>query len=238
MKLRQQCLWGMLILLTTLTAFRSLEPTKFDGAWQYKNPAGAIVILTIADNYLVQTTYESTRYISTRGGVCKMEGNGLSLNVEFDTEDSTRVGRTEMNDADLLGTNLIFRKPGSILTFTKIMETPTPLTGLWRITGRADDKGQITPMQRGARKTLKLLTGSRFQWIAINPETKQFSGTGGGTYQFKDGNYTETIEFFSRDNSRVGKSLTFKDEVKGDEWHHTGQSSTGGKVDEIWSREK
>jgi hypothetical protein len=109
---------------------------------------------------------------------------------------------------------------------------------MWRITGRANDAGQLTTMQRGARKTLKLLTGSRFQWAAINPETKQFSGTGGGTYVLKDGKYTETIDFFSRDNSRVGRSLTFGAEVNGAEWRHIGQSSTGGKVDEVWSREK
>lgn len=93
-------------------------------------------------------------------------------------------------------------------------------------------------MQRGPRKTIKLLTGSRFQWVAINPQTKQFSGTGGGTYVLKSGIYTETIDFFSRDNGRVGRSLTFKAAIDQDEWHHTGQSSTGGAVNEIWTREK
>ncbi|MBD2702885.1 membrane or secreted protein [Spirosoma sp. BT702] len=238
MKLKQQSLWGMLMLLTTLSAFRWAEPTEFDGAWQFKNPDGALVMLTIADNYFVQTTYQPARYISTRGGVCKMDGKKLSVKVEFDSEDSSRVGQTELNEVELDGNKIIFRKPGVIQVFEKITETATPLTGLWRITGRANDAGQITTMQRGARKTLKLLTGSRFQWIAINPETKQFSGTGGGTYTLKDGNYTETIEFFSRDNSRVGKSLTFGAKINGDQWNHTGESSTGGKVNEIWSREK
>ena len=43
---------------------------------------------------------------------------------------------------------------------------------------------------------MKILTGSRFQWIAYNTETKQFFGTGGGSYTAKNGVYTENIEFF------------------------------------------
>jgi len=91
---------------------------------------------------------------------------------------------------------------------------------------------------RGPRKTLKILSGTRFQWAAINPETKQFSGTGGGTYTFENGKYTENIEFFSRDNSRVGASLTFDGEVSGDKWKHSGNSSTGNPIAEIWTRER
>jgi hypothetical protein len=87
-------------------------------------------------------------------------------------------------------------------------------------------------------ENLKLLTGNRFQWAAINPETKQFMGTGGGTYTAINGKYTEKLEFFSRDNNRVGRSLPFDAELKGNDWYHRGQSSTGGKVSEVWSREK
>jgi hypothetical protein len=109
----------------------------------------------------------------------------------------------------------------------------------YRITGRMGNEGTVTTMQRGARKTIKLLTGTRFQWAAINPETKQFSGTGGGTYTIKDGKYTETIEFFSRDNNRVGASLTFDYELKdGKDWHHSGLSSAGAKIYEVWSKEQ
>jgi hypothetical protein len=87
-----------------------------------------------------------------------------------------------------------------------------------------------------------LLTGTRFQWAAINPETKQFFGTGGGTYIMKDGKYTEKIDFFSRDNSRVGRSLTFDCELRKNadftsEWFHRGESSTGGKVAEVWTKQ-
>ncbi|MGB4902866.1 MAG: hypothetical protein WBP00_18965, partial [Saprospiraceae bacterium] len=60
---------------------------------------------------------------------------------------------------------------------------------------------------------------------------------GGGTYTSADGKYTETIEFFSRDKSRVGSSLSFDAKVDGGTWDHSGKSSTGNPVLEIWTRQ-
>jgi hypothetical protein len=107
---------------------------------------------------------------------------------------------------------------------TRLDEGTGALAGNWRITGRMND-GQIQPLQKGPRKTLKLISGIRFQWMAINPETKEFYGTGGGTYTFKDGKYTdkdgkytENIEFFSKDSSRVGASLTFDGSLNKNVW--------------------
>ena len=74
--------------------------------------------------------------------------------------------------------------------------------------------------------------------MAINTETKEFSGTGGGTYTFKDGKYTENIEFFSRDSSRVGASLSFDVSVANNICTHKGLSSKGEPIHEEWSRER
>ncbi len=232
------------LLLAALTGFAALRPAAptLDGAWWQTNaPAGQTVVLTLADGYAMETTFEPSRFLGSRGGAIRMEGNSLNLSVEFDTRDSARVGQTEPQPMALQAARLTLGKA----TFERLDEpsAQTPLAGLWRITGREGENGQVNSMQRGDRKTIKLLTGTRFQWAAINPKTKQFSGTGGGTYTLKDGKYTETIDFFSRDNSRVGRSLSFDCEIKGndratDRWHHRGQSSTGGKVSEVWSRER
>ena len=85
---------------------------------------------------------------------------------------------------------------------------------------------------------MKILSGTRFQWIAYNTETKEFMGSGGGTYTTKEGKYTENIEFFSRDDSRVGASLQFDYELKDGDWHHSGLSSKGQPIYEIWSIRK
>ena len=109
------------------------------------------------------------------------------------------------------------------------------MSGNWKITGREQD-GKIVDIKPGARKTIKILSGTRFQWIAINSETGEFFGTGGGHYTFVNGKYTENIEFFSRDASRVGASLSFSAELKNGDWHHSGLSSKGDKIYEVWSR--
>ena len=123
------------------------------------------------------------------------------------------------------------------VNWKKLLEPSTPLSGCWRITDRLGQDGILSAMPQGDRKTLKIMSGSRFQWFAINPRTKQFSGTGGGTYTLKDGIYTEKIEFFSRDKTRVGTELSFEASIQGPKWNHKGKSSTGNPVNEIWTKQ-
>jgi hypothetical protein len=130
---------------------------------------------------------------------------------------------------------MLLTRDGKKELWKRIDEGKGGLSGNWRITSR-DQNGQMVAMTPGARKTIKLLSDTRFQWAAINTETGEFFGTGGGKYTFKDGKYTEMIEFFSRDSSRVGMSLTFDATLTGNEWLHSGKSSKGDPVKEIWSR--
>lgn len=109
------------------------------------------------------------------------------------------------------------------------------MAGVWRITGRKQGD-EMAQMPLRDRRTLKILSGTRFQWVAINIKTGEFSGTGGGRYTFENGKYTEHIEFFSRDNTRVGASLTFDGKVENGQWHHSGLSSAGSPIYEIWSK--
>jgi hypothetical protein len=228
------------VLSCLLSATRQAAPSLV-GAWRLVDASnGLTAVYVVSDNYLIGTYYEANRFAGTSGGTYQTDGKQLKIKLEFDTEDSSMVGNTETYSIALKGNQLTVQNSDGSQVYERIDQpsAQTPMAGLWRITGNIDDNGQVKTRPRTARKTLKLLTGRRFQWVAINPETKQFSGTGGGTYTFKDGKYTETIEFFSRDNSRVGRSLTFSGELNGDAWYHRGQSSTGGKVSEVWSREK
>ena len=88
------------------------------------------------------------------------------------------------------------------------------------------------------RKTMKFLINGYFQWIAFNTETFQFSGSGGGKYITKDGKYIESIEYFSRDNSKVCLNLEFDYELVNKEWNHKGFSSKGDPLHEIWGVRK
>ncbi len=113
--------------------------------------------------------------------------------------------------------------------------TPGDLEGAWLMTGARRD-GEIRMRHPAARRTMKILSGTRFQWIAYNVETKEFSGTGGGTYTTENGRYTEKIEFFSRDDTRSGMRLEFGYDLVEGAWHHDGKNSRGEPLFEIWSQ--
>ncbi|MGB3144525.1 MAG: hypothetical protein WBB24_10480, partial [Maribacter sp.] len=110
------------------------------------------------------------------------------------------------------------------------------LDSAWLFATRGPDTGQDRRGEESARKTLKFLKDGTFQWIAYDTDTMKFSGTGGGNFTSSNGVYTENIEFFSRDNARVGASLKFNYELKDDDWYHTGKNSKGEPMFEIWSR--
>ena len=122
------------------------------------------------------------------------------------------------------------------MTMTQIDDgTPGKLQGAWLMSGRIRDGKESTRDTNRPRKTMKILSGTRFQWIAYNTETKKFMGTGGGTYTTINGKYTENIEFFSRDDAKVGRVLPFDFEFIDGKWHHKGFSSKGDPLHEIWS---
>lgn len=234
--------------ITVLTAGKSNlygQPQAPEGAWQQivEHPEGNITrILLFSGAYFSWTEHRSGTgaFIATRGGSWRQEGDQLLVAYEFDTEDNSKVGRNESWKSVLNNDGLQLDVPekGSAKWSSLESGTRGPLYGPWLFSGR-ESNGAISRRNTDQpRKTMKLLTGSRFQWIAFNTETKEFFGTGGGSYTAQNGVYTERIEFFSRDNARVGALLRFEYEVAGDDWHHRGKSSSGEPMYEIWSRRK
>ena len=180
---------------------------------------------------------ETGEFIYTNGGTWELNGDDLTEKVEFDTGNPERVG-SEVTFKIILKKNSI-TVPDMSRTWKRIDNgKPGKLEGAWLMSGRyRDGKKQTRSIDR-PRKTMKLLSGKRFQWIAYNTETKQFMGTGGGTYTTKDGVYSENIEFFSRDNSKAGLKLQFDFEIMDGEWNHKGFSSKGDPLHEIWVKRK
>ena len=180
---------------------------------------------------------ETGEFIYTNGGTWELNGDDLTEKVEFDTGNPVRVG-SEVTFKIILKKNSI-TVPDMSRTWKRIDNgKPGKLEGAWLMSGRyRDGKKQTRSIDR-PRKTMKLLSGKRFQWIAYNTETKQFMGTGGGTYTTKDGFYSENIEFFSRDNSKAGLKLQFDFKIIDGEWNHKGFSSKGDPLHEIWVKRK
>jgi hypothetical protein len=206
------------------------------GAWMLKENAGEQVLIFI-DNYFTHTAYSSSskKFVSTQGGKYRVDGNKIFIHFEFSTPDKNTVGTEAPFNYTIQANKLTIDINGTKSTWTRTDDGTGPLAGNWQITGRVQGD-KMNEMKPGARKTIKVLSGSRFQWAAINTETKEFSGSGGGNYTFKDGKYTENIEFFSRDSSRVGAALTFEGSIENGKWIHKGMSSRGEKIHEIWSR--
>lgn len=225
-----------------------VQQAELAGAWkltggsaEFANlPEGATAVAMLEDGYFTVAYFSATakKFIGTYGGTYSASNGNMTLTFEYNTLDDANVGNTSSLSYTLQNGQLHINGNGQ-QTWAKIApeNTTMPLEGTWQITSRAGEDGKMSPMQRGPRKTLKILSDGRFQWIAFNTETKEFSGTGGGTYTAENGKYTENIDFFSRDSSRVGASLSFNFEMKDGKWLHSGKSSTGKAIYEVWERE-
>ena len=211
-----------------------LSKPSIEGAWQNKSGEKESVLL-FQDGYFTETEYTENEFVKSRGGPYVIKNNAIEVLVEFDSADSGEVGSKQVFSFSLSNEKLevSFETPA---TYARIDNVNSALAGVWKINQREQEGKLVAIHQTGARKTLKMLTGTRFQWFAINPETKQFSGTGGGTYTFENGKYTESILFFSRDDSRVGTKLTFDGKIENGQWHHSGLSSKGDKIYEVWGK--
>lgn len=210
------------------------------GAWEanHKSDDGAPLksVLIIAEGYQVLSTFqaETGKFIHTNGGSWSLEGNKMTEVVEFHTDDTTKVGKEISFEIEMTVATLSI--VGDDMVFNRIETGKSgDLQGAWIMSGRIrNGQTQSRDINR-PRKTMKILSGTRFQWMAYNTETKEFKGTGGGTFTAIDGKYTENIEFFSKDDNKVGVSLTFDYLIDDGDWHHSGLSSKGSPIYEIWS---
>lgn len=230
------------LLISILIAFCSFICYAQDlkGAWEGSSTeedgrqVRCVVILT--SGYQVATWYDANTgaFIKTNGGSWKQEGNQITEVVEFDSQNPERVGSAvsfeitmDENQMQIIGSDMPMKRLDAMM--------PGALSGAWLMSGRKRN-GEIQSRDvNRSRKTMKILSGTRFQWIAYDTESKEFKGTGGGSYTTENGKYTENIEFFSRDNSKVGASLEFDYELIDGKWHHSGFSSKGDPLYEIWS---
>lgn len=193
--------------------------------------------IKFAETYSMHTVYESDppTFIKTLGGFHTVTADSLFVKLEFNSDYAKDSVASIRLAYSLDGKSLVFNG-NTERTYTKMESNAQDLDGAWMFGTRGPDTGQDRRGDTRDRKTLKFLMDGRFQWIAYTLGTFKFSGTGGGSFVSKNGKYIEQIEFFSRDNSRVGASLDFMYEVDGDDWHHKGKNSRGEPMYEIWMR--
>lgn len=230
-----------LILLPVLLFCGILFSQDLDGSWKLIEMNGEKMedmdaVKIIQDGYfsIGEKMVEGDKFHSARGGEYMVDGESYTEVQDFNTLNPEFIGKEINYNLDLSGDRLTLSDPINKMVWERISSSSNDLSRNWVFTGR-ERNGELSRSTPGDRRTVKILSGDRFQWIAFNSATGEFSGTGGGTYSAENGKYTENIEFFSRDDSRVGASLQFDYEVKDGEWHHKGLSSKGDPIYEIWS---
>lgn len=229
----------VLLLSVTLLSFvtRKDNPKKVLGAWQYSSGKEQTVIIISSQIFSLATyNISEKKFISSYGGRWSIKDNKLILKTEWNSTDSSKVGTDWITDIS------ITKKQLSLSGLPKKLDklddgTPGALAGAWIITGSYNND-QVSKRRNPfyPRRTMKVLSGKHFQWIAYNVVTKQFIDTGGGTYTTENGKYTETIHFFTKTAESVGKTLSFDYSFVNGDWRHKGQKSTGGPMDECWTK--
>ena len=202
-----------LIVLPMLFFFGILSAQDLEGSWKLAEVDGEPVtneetIRIYQDGYFAYGKKETgtNKFLEAGGGEYESMTE-YSETYDFHTTDTSMVGKEvkyEISEEEDQFT--ITAKGGKSQTWEKMSDNENDLAGNWVITGRQRN-GEMNRMTPGNRRTIKILGGDRFQWVAFNSETREFSGTGGGTYTAEDGKYIENIEFFSRDDNRVGARL-------------------------------
>lgn len=227
-------------LVLLLIVFGKMEAQIPANVYHYEEKSGDGTLtheLKLDSDYLVHTIYRQSpaEFVKTLGGYYTISDNYLMVQLEFNSDyNKDNISKLKIPFKLKNGT-LILEEPTQLI-FSPTNHGPQVLDGKWLITGRVTDQGEERRDTSRARKTMKYLLNGHFQWIAFNTETLEFFGSGGGTYTAADGKYIENIAYFSRDNSRVGATLSFNYEINGDDWYHTGKSSKGDPLNEIWTR--
>jgi len=222
-----------------LTSFKinKVQTKDLIGAWEYGSPDHRTVMIN-TDKVFSVATYDvpGKRFLSSYGGTWKLQGNQIVRKIEWNSKDSSQVGKEIMEDVQVSNGKLAVKQTNE--TWSRLDNgTPGALMGAWVITGNfTDDKVSKRANPFYPRRTMKVLSGKYFHWIAYNVADKTFLNAGGGKYTTNNGKYTENIEFFTKTPESIGKSLTFDYSFVNGDWRHKGQKSTGGSMDECWSK--
>jgi hypothetical protein len=205
------------IALLSLLGFMAFHPAGTNQATVAPSMAGAYhmsvkqgnetftAVKIVTGSYFTIAYYDlaGKKFAGTEGGTYSVNGSNYQENIEFNTMDSTRVGSTVTLQSLIKGSKwqLSGTKYGKKIaeTWEQISEEKaqnSPLQGAWRITQRADpDTGTMSAMQQGPRKTLKMMSDTRFQWIAYNRLRSNFPVQAAAHTQPKTANISKPLSF-------------------------------------------
>jgi hypothetical protein len=218
----------LLSLLLSTGSFNKGQPS-ITGAWhEQQEDEEAVIIFT--HDYLVVAEFNQINTAFTYGGggnFSEKKPGQLIVEIDFSSR---------KKESDLIGTKgaLIYSISGEKMTITmndstkrlvtRVDDGSGELAGTWRMSAGMNN-GRMEPVPNGPVKTIKVLSGKRFQWVSYNEETNEFIGSGGGTYTYNAGKYTEHIEFYAKDSYKIGTSMAFDATINQNVWTNKGSTS-------------
>jgi hypothetical protein len=216
---------------------------EYIGAWMSESvDKGRPVtqILIVSDTYFTTASFvtKDHHFLSTSGGTYKMEGEKMTVTIEFHSPDHYQVGKQHVLHAKPTETGYkLVARDGMVLGDWKRIDAgnKSQLAGLWYAAAYRNEAGDTIRTDYKV-KTIKILSDTRFQWIAFDTISRKFVATAGGTYSITQTGYMESLEFYANADDKAGKSLGFRYKLEGTKWTHTGKSSQGMPLYELWSK--
>jgi len=219
-----------------------------NGGWRLvevnDKPVKHEVTKLYSNSYFTYSAYDKNtgEFIEARGGLYALDHLSYKEHLEIDSKEPKHSGSTvdykaSLEDDTFIITNL---KTGEQERWLKFDEADNyKVAFCWRI-HKKKDEGDATwrTIEYAPRKTLKMMTNSRYQVLALNSKTGQFVGSSGGNWTGSGDTYIENIEFFSKDQSNVGRSLKFNRTFEDGLWLHSGKTTKGELMLEKWHRYK
>src|SRR5687768_17183035 len=153
-------IFSAILVLTGILLISSFkQQDSITGAWQ-RADGSLEEVLIFQDGYFTHTTYDKNnrKFVQTKGGTYTQNGAQLHTRIEFSTAQPKMIGQSITFMAPISKNGLATNIGGRTTVWTRIDNGTEGLAGTWRITGRLNE-GQMQQLQRGARKTLKILSG-------------------------------------------------------------------------------
>ncbi|CAD5285182.1 putative Membrane or secreted protein [Imperialibacter sp. EC-SDR9] len=220
-----------------------LANEEYVGAWMSESvDKGRPVtqILIVSDTYFTIASFltKDHHFLSTSGGTYKMEDGKMSVTIEYHSPDHYQVGKQHVLHAKPTETGYkLVARDGMVLGDWKRIDSgsKSEMAGLWYAAAYRNEAGDTIRTDYKV-KTIKILSDTRFQWVAFDTISRKFVATAGGTYSVTQTGYVESLEFYANADDRIGKSLGFRYKLEGSNWTHTGKSSQGLPLYELWSK--
>ena len=210
------------------------------GAWgKEENNTKTLVIITDYIFSVASYNLVEKKFNYTWGGKYRIDKENIELSYEWHSQDSSMVNVSASNPIALKKNGQL--SIGNMLSGLTRLDggKAGDLFGSWIISGNyTNDIVSKRANPFFPRRTMKIISGKYFQWVSYNVVTKKFFDAGGGTQTTQNGKYTENIEYFTKTTESIGKSLSFGYTIIDGDWRHQGQKSTGGPLDECWTKRK